>query len=304
VISARRVPLMANGLRLGLRVATVLAAALTGCVREVRIDYRVADPIADARRAMRDSGHFHLLAVKVGDSVIMPSDTTAFRERGYNVEVAPEGGVVFLALDPDPARRDWPSAQQVAYIERYNTALFALLDSNAMSARLPPAPQPIDVTAQHVGRIPLDSTLGYIAGMVPIAEQTSGQIEESEFPVWVFRLGEVEARAMQWHDAIDPNEKADGWLIQGRGITLAGHIPLPGTWGELHDRFPSASHLSIDELGAHVEICSLPGLTFFLDFPYNASDSDSLSAASIPRSALVGQVAVYPKDSSSSCRAA
>jgi hypothetical protein len=115
-----------------------LPVLLAACGSSSRIDYRLADPIADARRALIDSGHFHMLAVRVGDSVIIPSDATAYMERSYNVQVAPEGGVVFLPLDPSRRRPSWPSDQQVAYIERYNTALFAFLDTNAMSAGVPP----------------------------------------------------------------------------------------------------------------------------------------------------------------------
>ena len=114
--------------------ATFLAVACSA--GSGRVDYRTADPVADARRALLDSGHFHLLAVKVGDSVISPYDSAALMETSYNVEVAPEGGVVFLPVDPSPDRPEWPSAPQVAYINRYNTTLFALLDTNAMP--LPP----------------------------------------------------------------------------------------------------------------------------------------------------------------------
>jgi hypothetical protein len=106
------------------------------CSRSGSIDYAAADPVADARRAFLDSGHFHVLAVKVGDSVISPWDGSALMETSYNVQVAPEGGVVFLALDPSPDRPDRPSEHQLAYISRYNTTLFALLDTNAM----PPLP--------------------------------------------------------------------------------------------------------------------------------------------------------------------
>jgi hypothetical protein len=103
-----------------------------------RIDYVNADPVADARRALVDSGHFHMLAVRVGDSVINPVDSTVLNERSYNVQVAPEGAIVFLPVDPAAGRRGWPSDAQLAYITRYNTAIFALLDTNALRARLPP----------------------------------------------------------------------------------------------------------------------------------------------------------------------
>ena len=128
-----------NGSDRSWSVIPLAAAAVIACGdRRQAIDYRTADPVADARLAMIDSGHFHLLAVKVGDSVIAPSDTSVLKERSYNVEVAPEGGMVFLAIDPDPHRPGWPSVEQLRYLTRYNTELFALLDTNYMSVGLPP----------------------------------------------------------------------------------------------------------------------------------------------------------------------
>src|SRR2546423_1303500 len=113
-------------------IATATALYITlGCRRTVSVDYQAADPVADARRALMDSGHFHILAVKVGDSLIAPRDTSVLQQRSYNVEVAPEGGIVFLRVDPGRNRQGRPSEAQLRYITRYNTELFALLDTNA-----------------------------------------------------------------------------------------------------------------------------------------------------------------------------
>ena len=115
-----------------LAVASGMLLLSGGCRSTKPITYRGGDPGGEAHRALIDSGHFHLLAVKVGDSVIAPSDTTQYLERSYNVEVAPEGGIVFLPIDPNPDRPGWPSEAQVRYLTQYNTTLFALLDTNAM----------------------------------------------------------------------------------------------------------------------------------------------------------------------------
>jgi hypothetical protein len=122
------------------RVALSILIAGIGlaCARSSKIEYEHADPIADARRAFVDSGHFHTLAVRVGDSVISPSDTTAYRERSYNVEVGPEGPTIYLPLQAARTRPGWPSEAQLRYINAYNTELFALLDTNFMRVRLPP----------------------------------------------------------------------------------------------------------------------------------------------------------------------
>ena len=122
------------------RIAVLILVTVleVGCGHGPKIDYEHANPALDARRAMLDSGHFHMVAVKVGDSVISPSDTTAYTQRSYNLAVGPEGPVVYLPVDNNPKRPGWPSDAQLRYITGYNTELFALLDTNYMRARLPP----------------------------------------------------------------------------------------------------------------------------------------------------------------------
>jgi hypothetical protein len=119
-------------------LSIVVAGLGLACARSSKIDYEHADPIADARRAFVDSGHFHTLAVRVGDSVISPSDTTAYKDPSYNVEVGPEGPIIYLPLQAAPTRPGWPSEAQLRYMNAYNTELFALLDTNFMNVRLPP----------------------------------------------------------------------------------------------------------------------------------------------------------------------
>lgn len=124
--------------RVQLRFAVlVLCGMILSCSRGLTIDYRVADPVLDARRAMLDSGHFHLLAVKVGDSVIAPRDASVLKQDRYTVEVPPDGGVVFLRFEPAPGNPHAPSDPQLFYILRYNTELLALLDTSAMSGAPP-----------------------------------------------------------------------------------------------------------------------------------------------------------------------
>jgi len=119
--------------RATIAITTTVSAVLIGCTRGPKIDYRTADPVADARRALLDSGHFHLLVIKVGDSLVGPKDTTVLLQRAYNVTVGPEGAFVILPTAPATMRD-----AQLRYISRYNTQLYALLDTNAIRAGLLP----------------------------------------------------------------------------------------------------------------------------------------------------------------------
>lgn len=141
-----------------------LALAAVSCRHTGTIDYRHADGAADARRALMDSGHFHVLAVRVGDSVISPSDTTAYKQRSVNVQAGPEDPVVYLPVSSDPSRPGWPSSTQISYMKAYNTELFALLDTNLMRAHSPldggtaaaPPPLAADSAPAPQGTLALD----------------------------------------------------------------------------------------------------------------------------------------------------
>ncbi len=106
---------MIDGVRLNLGLLTSLAAVLTACKSSPRIDYRSADPVADARLAMIDSGHFHLLAVKVWRLSNHASGPRGWwqlllralrgrleRESGYAVN-ALEAVTILATKDPDAA---------------------------------------------------------------------------------------------------------------------------------------------------------------------------------------------------------
>ena len=97
------------------------------------MDYRTADPIADARRALSQDD-YRVVGVKLGDSVVAPVDS-AVGHVEVNVQL-PNGPVRFLALEPAVGKPDRPSEAQLSYLTRYNTEIWTRLrDDFARNAR-------------------------------------------------------------------------------------------------------------------------------------------------------------------------
>jgi len=158
-----------------------------------------------------------------------------------------------------------------------------------------PIATPVSVTEHHVGPIPLDSSFSYLAAHFPGFHADTGYVEETSFPTWTFTVSGVTATAWHTYRVTDSTQGPDMWTVTGSGILLADSVAMPPTWGELRARFPGRATLAFDDLGYHVEVCALPGLTFFLDFPDGKEDPDTMSVASVPRSALILQIGIYPR---------
>ncbi len=113
--------------------SSTLVPVLLSCSRASRTDYRTADPIADASRALSQDD-YRVVGVKLGDSILAPVDSAVGHVQ-VNVEL-PNGPVRFLALDPQPGNSARPSEAQLSYLKRYNTAIWPRLrDDVARNAR-------------------------------------------------------------------------------------------------------------------------------------------------------------------------
>ena len=97
------------------------------------MDYSAADPIADARAALTNED-FHLVAVRVRDSVISPIDSV-YQDTHVSVEVGPSGGMRYLPLTEDSDQPGVPSRAQMSYMKRFNTEMFRMIEENARPPR-------------------------------------------------------------------------------------------------------------------------------------------------------------------------
>ena len=115
----------------------ILASSLlvtNTCGRAVTIDYRSADPIADARHAFAQND-YRVLGVRVHDSVLTPIDS-GLPTLEVNVQL-PQGPVRFLAIAPKPGVPELPADEQLTYIKRYNTEMYRQLGEESGRHRRP-----------------------------------------------------------------------------------------------------------------------------------------------------------------------
>ena len=109
------------------RARFLVVSALLGvfsCQRVVSMDYRSADPVADARRAFAQDD-YRVLGVRVHDSVVSPIDTN-LPPLAVNIQL-PNGPIRFLAIQTSPGAADRPSDDQLSYMKRYNTEIWTQL---------------------------------------------------------------------------------------------------------------------------------------------------------------------------------
>ena len=104
--------------------SSALVAVFLGCSGASRMEYRTADPIADARRAFSQDD-YRVVGIKLADSILAPVDS-AVGHVEVNVQL-PNGPIRFLALDPRPGNTDQPSEAQLSYLKRYNTEMWTRL---------------------------------------------------------------------------------------------------------------------------------------------------------------------------------
>ena len=154
------------------------------------------------------------------------------------------------------------------------------------------------VTESQVGTIPLDSSLGYLVSHFPDHTVDTTIEAEAPGPSVTFRFEGVSATAFV-ASLEDSSRTALAWMIGGLGILLRDSVRMPDNWQEFRARFRGQATLSIDEMGAHVELCELPGLTFYLDFAYDAESMDTLSLASVPATAAIQQIGIHKMGMSS-----
>ena len=177
----------------------------------------------------------------------------------------------------------------------------ALSSSPSTSGCDPDTTKGILVTRWCIGPIPLDSPLSFVAAHFPGYHAGTAYLEETKIPTWEFAIAGVRAIAAQVNDSLDLSVPAWNWMVFGTSAFLAKGVTIPATWGELRNHWHGSAFVRMDELGAHAEVCDLPGLTFFLDFDYSRANADSMPAQDVPAAAAISQVGIYPTEKDTTC---
>src|SRR5262245_30251859 len=188
-------------------------------------------------------------------------------------------------------------AQRARHLNARSDLAISFQPVSSLTLRTPcPADttQDIEVTAQCVGPIPVDSPLTYALARLPRPRVDTSLLETTPVVVWYFEFGGVTAMVSQLDNAMDPKSRAFEWRVYGPGVVLSNRTRFPDNWGQLRSSFTGPADLSIGELGAEAQVCSLRGVWFKLEFDYDADAQDTMTAQSIPSNAIVREAAVYP----------
>ena len=116
------------------RALVVWVSVLAACLGGRTVDYTSADPVNDARTAVLKKHEWHLLSIRVGDSVVTPVDS-AYEHTEVNV--ATREPIRYVSVVADPEAPGVPGRAQLSYVKRYNTEMFRILEENARPPRRP-----------------------------------------------------------------------------------------------------------------------------------------------------------------------
>src|SRR5689334_17963157 len=122
------------------RIGAMVSVGLIvlACRHTRTFNYTTQDPDAEALCAFTDSGDYRVLAIKSGDSLIIPIDSSVAHGE-INLEKPPGGFYIFLKPEGLRGHPDRPSEVQDSFMTRYNSVIWTLLQSlRPGSESLPP----------------------------------------------------------------------------------------------------------------------------------------------------------------------
>ncbi len=159
------------------------------------------------------------------------------------------------------------------------------------------------VSGSRIGPIPVDSSMGYIARLIPTFTVDSGYLETTPIIGWDFNIRGFSVWASQQDATINRSLPAYSWVIHGPGtVLLPGSVPLrlPTVWGHLRKVLPGRAEINSGEIGTRATFCALPRLAFPLDVEFNAADAASRTD-SMPPSTPISAIEVWQHDDTVHC---
>lgn len=161
--------------------------------------------------------------------------------------------------------------------------------SRENNARSAPA-----ISAESIGLLRVDSTLGALRRRFPGAEDTLWEVGEGYPPhaALKFALYGLTAVASQFSDSIDPNRPAEAWMVPVGDARLPGGLRMRATWSDLRRTYGGRATLVSHALLPGIRFCSLPRLIFFLKADGDAIEVDSSGPTNIPPEAPVAAVEI------------
>jgi hypothetical protein len=160
------------------------------------------------------------------------------------------------------------------------------------------------VSGSRIGPIPVDSSMGYIARLLPSYTVDSGYLETTPIIGWDFTIRGFSVWASQQYSSIDRDFPAVSWIIRGPGVVvLPGpvRVHLPTVWGQLRKVLPGRVEISSGETGTLATFCGLPHLAFGLDVEFGVPIPDAFPPDSIGSLTPISSIQIGQPDDTVRC---
>src|ERR1051325_597705 len=109
------------------------------------------------------------------------------------------------------------------------------------------------ISGDRIGRIPVDSNMGYVARLLPAFSVDSSYLEATPIIGWTFNVGGFSVWASQQYSQMNLELPAVAWIVRGFGtVLLPNRVPvrLPTLWRDLRNRISGRVEIESGELGA------------------------------------------------------
>jgi hypothetical protein len=155
------------------------------------------------------------------------------------------------------------------------------------------------ISPDRIGPIPVDSSMGYVARLLPTFTADSSYLETTPIVGWDFNVGGFSVWASQQYSQMNLELPAVTWIVRGSGtVLLPSRVPirLPTLWRDLRNRVSGRVSIESGEIGTRARFCALPRLAFPLDVGLSDAATNSLYPDSIAPATPVSAIEVWPGD--------
>jgi hypothetical protein len=159
------------------------------------------------------------------------------------------------------------------------------------------------VSGSRIGPIPVDSSMGYIARLLPAYAVDSGYLETTRIIGWDFTIRGFSVWATQQHADMNPDHPAYSWVISGSGTVRLGDsvlLRLPTVWRDVRKRLSGRAEIESGELGTRATFCGLPQVAFPLDVG-SGEQGGGIPPDSVAPSTIISRIEVWREDATGRC---
>jgi hypothetical protein len=123
--------------------------------------------------------------------------------------------------------------------------------------------QPLRVSRDSIGPLPVRDALVVLRALCPAARDTLEYGEESAYPAIRFPFVGVDVTGWQYSGNLQPDRPAQVWSVMGSNARLPNGVSLDATWSEISKAYGRGAGTASTRVT--VWFCELPQFRFELD---------------------------------------